>query len=420
MTSPLKSPKPPFVFEATHAARAAASAYKDKTKKERLRLYFVFVEDDATDLAQQTDFSDLAALLAKHRALGSFQAKVGETLLLLEAGLLLVGMGKMQEWHPERAAEAFRSLGNRLAQFKKLSLSVIVHANLTRALGIHKQSHQDLQTQLTLGLTAKARAHKKTDADASSGNNIWPDYAAACELDDLLTQLVVCLNIGANTAVKTIKNKSSRSKRDNSNTKKDSTKQENILIQMDTTMLPGAISQTKLRATLQKAQHTAAMLEGARYVASLPGNHFNPEHYEKYARNLAREYRLKIEVFQQKKLEQMGCGGILAVGQGSAVPPRMIVLEYKPKRSRIPRPLLLIGKGITFDTGGISLKPSAEMHEMKYDMCGSALALHGIALAAAQQLGLGVVAILGIAENMPDGLAIKPGDVYTAYNGLSV
>ena len=176
----------------------------------------------------------------------------------------------------------------------------------------------------------------------------------------------------------------------------------------------------ELKSVLKRGQNISEMIHGARYLASLPGNYMNPENYEKYARGLAQEFQLKIKVFDESALKKSGCGGILAVGQGSAIPPRMIVLEYQPKKKKVLRPLLLVGKGITFDTGGISLKPPSEMHEMKYDMCGSALALHSIALAAAQELELPVLALLGIAENMPDAKAIKPGDVYTAYDDSTV
>ncbi|MCB1308088.1 MAG: leucyl aminopeptidase, partial [Leptospiraceae bacterium] len=176
-----------------------------------------------------------------------------------------------------------------------------------------------------------------------------------------------------------------------------------------------------LQEAVQTGTHLAEMINGARYIDALPGNYLNPENYEQYARELARRTHLKIKVFQTDSLEKMGCNGILSVGRGSAIPPRMILLEHKPEgKLKARKPLVLVGKGITFDTGGISIKPSAEMHEMKFDMCGSALVLHVLGMAARQKWPVHVIGLLGIAENMPDGNAIKPGDVYTAYNGLTV
>ena len=154
-------------------------------------------------------------------------------------------------------------------------------------------------------------------------------------------------------------------------------------------------------------------------MASLPANYLNPANYEQYVQSLAKKHNLKASVFHRSKLESMGCGGIVAVGKGSSIDPRMIILEYEPHTSH-DKPVVFVGKGVTFDTGGISLKPSQNMHEMKYDMCGSALAVQAIALAAAMKVPFPVVSLLGLAENMPSSTAIKPGDVYTAYNGSTV
>ena len=197
---------------------------------------------------------------------------------------------------------------------------------------------------------------------------------------------------------------------------KESSKKETLTGIISSSTLPG----TALAKALRQGKTLSEMLQRSRYLAALPGNYMNPDSYETYACSLAQEFKLKVRVFDQAALERFGFGGIIAVGQGSPIPPRMIQLEYQPPKKKIQRPLVLVGKGVTFDTGGISLKPPAEMHEMKYDMCGSALALHGIALAAAYGLALPVTAVLGIAENMPDGKAVKPGDVYTAYDGTSV
>lgn len=160
-------------------------------------------------------------------------------------------------------------------------------------------------------------------------------------------------------------------------------------------------------------------INGMRQVQVLPGNYLTPATMEKRARQMAKEFGLKIRVFKRKDLKKIKAGGILAVSQGSEREPRMIILEYSPKVKNAPM-LALVGKGVTFDTGGISIKPSADMHEMKYDMSGSALALHSIAAIAHKKLPVKVVATIGMVENMPDGAAFKPGDVYTSYKGLTI
>ncbi|EMY27040.1 cytosol aminopeptidase family, catalytic domain protein [Leptospira interrogans serovar Australis str. 200703203] len=113
-------------------------------------------------------------------------------------------------------------------------------------------------------------------------------------------------------------------------------------------------------------------------------------------------------------------GGILSVCEGSDKKAKMILLEYTPVKPITKKKLAIIGKGLTFDSGGISIKPAQDMHEMKYDMCGAATAIHAIGAIAELGLGVPVIAAIGVAENMPDAAAIKPGDVYTAYNGITV
>ena len=163
-------------------------------------------------------------------------------------------------------------------------------------------------------------------------------------------------------------------------------------------------------------------INGMRQVQSLPANYITPETMEKRAKAMATKFGLKIKVFNRAQLEKMSANGIVSVGKGSIIPPRMIVLEYSPAAKSVKnmKTLALIGKGVTFDTGGISIKPSSDMHEMKYDMSGAAASIHAIAAISEMKLNVKVIAAIGLAENMPDGAAIKPGDVYTAYNGKTI
>ena len=134
---------------------------------------------------------------------------------------------------------------------------------------------------------------------------------------------------------------------------------------------------------------------------------------------LARDFDLKVTVFDEKKLLAGGFGGLLAVGQGSARPPRLIVLEHRGG-AKGEAPIALVGKAITFDTGGISIKPAANMEEMIFDKCGGMAVLGAMAAIAELKLKRNVVGIIASAENMPGGSAYRPGDIVTAYDGKHI
>ncbi|MBM9549204.1 leucyl aminopeptidase [Leptospira sp. 201903074] len=169
---------------------------------------------------------------------------------------------------------------------------------------------------------------------------------------------------------------------------------------------------------LSKSKIVAKHVNGARHIAHLPANYFTPDDFVSRSKEIAKEYKLSIKVWDEPQLKKEGLGGILAVARGSELQGKMVILEYKPAKAK--KKFAIVGKGLTFDTGGISLKPPGEMHEMKYDMCGAAATIHAIGAIAALELPIHIVAAIGVAENMPDGKAIKPGDVYTAYNGTTV
>lgn len=143
-----------------------------------------------------------------------------------------------------------------------------------------------------------------------------------------------------------------------------------------------------------------------------------PEAMATRAQEVTRSLPVKVSVLDEKQLERKGYGGILAVGTGSSRPPRLVTLTYSPARAK--GHVALVGKGITFDTGGISLKPPANMHTMKADMAGSAAVLATVVAAARLGLPVAVTGYLAMAENMPSGSAQRPGDVITMYGGTTV
>ena len=154
-------------------------------------------------------------------------------------------------------------------------------------------------------------------------------------------------------------------------------------------------------------------------VANLPGNICTPGYLADRARELARSHGLKVSVLEEKDMEKLKMGSLLSVSRGSREPAKLITMEYRGA-SQDRRPIALIGKGLTFDAGGISLKPAAQMDEMKYDMCGGASVFGALIAASEMKLPLNIVGIVPSSENLPDGAANKPGDIVTSMLGKTI
>ncbi len=169
---------------------------------------------------------------------------------------------------------------------------------------------------------------------------------------------------------------------------------------------------------LKRAVILGRNVNTTRSLVNQPPSHLYPESFAQAARDLARGLPVKVTVMDEKRLERDGYGGILGVGKGSSRPPRMVKLEYSPAKSAVH--LALVGKGITFDSGGLSLKPAAAMQTMKLDMGGAAAVLGTLLAVAELGLPAKVTAWLCLAENMPSGTAQRPEDVITIYGGRTV
>ncbi len=164
----------------------------------------------------------------------------------------------------------------------------------------------------------------------------------------------------------------------------------------------------------------AAGMKLAKDLANLPGNICTPAYLAQQARKLADRYpKLTVTVLEEADMEQLGMGALLAVSRGSRQPPKLIVLEYQGGKPK-DRPIALVGKGLTFDAGGISLKPAENMDEMKYDMCGGASVLGTLLTAAELSLPLNLLGVIPASENLPDGNAVKPGDIVKTMAGKTV
>ncbi len=178
-----------------------------------------------------------------------------------------------------------------------------------------------------------------------------------------------------------------------------------------------------LKRMRKACEHGLAIANGSRLakdLGNLPGNVCTPTYLAEQARKLGRgQRRLKVTVLEEKDMQKLGMGALLSVSRGSSQPAKLIVMEYKGGKPGA-RPVALVGKGLTFDAGGISIKPAQAMDEMKYDMCGGASVIGTIAACLELQLPINVVGVVPASENLPDGNANKPGDIVTSMSGQTI
>ena len=171
--------------------------------------------------------------------------------------------------------------------------------------------------------------------------------------------------------------------------------------------------------SISNAKKQGDILKRTADLANSPGNIATPKQIAAFAKSLATSTQLTVQTLGKKELEKIGFGGMLAVSQGSSNDPSMIILKHNPKKSK-KSPIVLIGKTVTFDSGGISLKPGKNMGWMRYDKCGGMSILATMQMLDAMQTDLPVIGILGAAENMPDASATRPGDIIKMHDGKTV
>jgi leucyl aminopeptidase len=158
----------------------------------------------------------------------------------------------------------------------------------------------------------------------------------------------------------------------------------------------------------------------ARDLGNLPSNVCTPSYLADQAQELAKRFKaIKTEVLSKAEMEELGMGSLLAVARGSREPPKLIISHYRGGK-KDDKPVVLVGKGITFDSGGISIKPAANMDEMKYDMCGAASVLGTLAAVAEMELPINVIGVIPSTENLPGGNAVKPGDIVRSLSGQTI
>jgi len=176
---------------------------------------------------------------------------------------------------------------------------------------------------------------------------------------------------------------------------------------------------SQLEEGVCKGQIVSEATSLARDMVNEPANYMTPTDMAEMATELAKKYGLEISVIDLEQMKALGMGGMLGVSRGSRQPPKFIVMNYKGSTAKEPD-IALVGKGITFDSGGISIKPSEKLEEMKGDMAGGAAVMAAMAAIAQLKLKVNVMAIIPATENLPDGNALKPGDVLTAMNGKTI
>jgi leucyl aminopeptidase len=306
-------------------------------------------------------------------ASGEFKAALGETALLhapsgLRAErLLLVGLGKAKTLSVEQVRMA---AGTALRAAKPRGLRSVAIAFPED----HALSDEDLE-ELPCLLTARVMVEGMELAEMD-----WDTYKSDRK-DQTVPTAVLVVNETANS---------------------NATRQE-------------------IQTGFEEGRIVAAAQNFARSLVNEPGNVLTPSELGRRAAAMCAEVGLACEIYSTKKLQELGMGAFLAVAQGSAEPPALIVMRYEPKQVAPGTPVFgLVGKGITFDTGGISIKPAEGMEKMKYDMAGAAAMIGAMRAIAQLKPAARVIGVVCSAENMPDGKAFKPGDVVTAMSGKTI
>ncbi|MCK9511669.1 MAG: leucyl aminopeptidase [Pigmentiphaga sp.] len=188
-------------------------------------------------------------------------------------------------------------------------------------------------------------------------------------------------------------------------------------------VLANRATAAKVRQALREGGAIGEGMNTARELGNLPGNICTPTYLAQTAKQIGTKLGIKVEALERKQLEALKMGAFLSVAKGSDEAPRFIVMQYqgaKGRGAKAPAPTVLVGKGVTFDSGGISIKPAATMDEMKYDMCGAASVIGTLQAIATLKLPVNVVGLIPACENLPSGRANKPGDVVTSMSGQTI
>jgi len=320
----------------------------------------VFQDRDLTPSGKVLDTAAGGALKAAMQEDG-FRGRSGETQLVLRVPgikakrVLLVGLGKREEFRPWQLEKMIRAAASRLRATGAASATLALH-----------EAFDDVQRGARDSVTALHAALYRFDTCKS-------------KTDD-------------NGKLKLSK----------------------VVIAADDKSAAG------MRKTVSEGEALASGVTLARELGNLPGNICTPTYLADEAKKMGRAYEnLKVTVLDEKKMEELGMGALLSVSRGSRQPAKLIVFEYKGGKAS-QKPHAIVGKGLTFDSGGISIKPAPQMDEMKFDMCGGASVFGTIKALCEFGAKINVVGVVPASENMPDGAANKPGDIVTSMSGQTI
>jgi leucyl aminopeptidase len=337
------------------------SATSDKHKTDCV-VVGVFDNNRLTSAAASLDQASKKQLssLGRH---GDLPQKVGATLLLQAQGavgaqrIMLVGLGAEQEFKEKQYREVVRAVVRALMQTG--ASDAVLH------LPELDVNNRDLRWRLEQAVLGAAECEYRFDNFKSKRNN------KASALKSIALNVAYKAEVG------------------------------------------------KAETAARNAAAIAAGVAFAKDLGNTPPNVCTPTYLAQQAKDLAKRHHLKVEVLEQRDMEKLGMGSLLSVTRGSAQPPKFIVLHHDGGKKK-DRPCVLVGKGITFDTGGISLKPAPDMDEMKFDMSGAGSVLGTMRAVAQMKLPLNVIGLIPTCENMPSGTATRPGDIVTSMSGQTI
>ncbi|GJL56179.1 MAG: putative cytosol aminopeptidase [Nitrospirales bacterium] len=321
--------------------------------------------EDETNIGKATQPLDrnLGGQLTEMRKNGEFQGKPNQTVLIHTRGaipakrILLVGLGKRDDLTLDRVRQAMGTVAKRVSQAETRTCA-------TTLLGLDR-------------------------------SGLWPDDLAQAMVDGMI------LGDYRFTPYRT-----------------DSANRKEPLSSMTILVDKPSLLNTVKRG-IERGEATGEATCFARDLCNHPANVMTPSRVVEEAKKISKEKKVRLTVLNPAKMKQLGMGGVLGVGQASQHPPQFIILEYQGGKKG-EKPIVFVGKTVTFDSGGISLKPSENMDHMKADMTGGAEVLATVRAAARLRLPLNVIGLLPVAENMPGGRATKPGDILTMLSGKTV
>ncbi len=292
-----------------------------------------------------------------------------------------------------------------------------MEGKLGSTLMLHKVPHITSERVLLVGLGRERDFRDKEYRDACRAATRTLNETGAAEAVSFLTELPLKQRtIGWKVSHAVVVAAEALYRFDRLKSKKDGVRRQlrklTLSVQDQTTL-------AEAQAALEQAEAIAQGISLAKDLGNLPPNICTPTYLAEQASKVAKAFSMQYEVLERADMEKLGMGALLSVAQGSVQPPKLIVMHYRGG-DPAAAPVALVGKGITFDTGGISLKPAAEMDEMKFDMCGAAAVLGTLQAVAQMRLPLNVVGLIPTTENMPGGRATKPGDVITTLSGQTV